>query len=349
MKEQTQKLVDTICNFTLEGGDNIISKNVAVLLLCGADPNACADNGVPVLHFAAFRGLVLTAYALIRRGADVNAQDPDGNTALMAAVIRRDEYMVRLLLEAGADKTIMNNEYDSPESLAYGFIHKLLDKWDSETSERIFIHDNDQDTKDYQIDSTFKFDDNEKDASSDESVSEDDRDWEAPARTRILNDTTERKDELKALPVKSSEKRNETSPGKTALYRDSATLIDRNPGLYRSCVGEKSRNWYILWALLFPGTHNLYAGYKVRGFIQILCMLTVIGLYIAWPWAFVEAIVVKRDGTGNEMKEGSFIKVFLLWLVGVCALGIGLAALCAIDTNDVPTSPSSMRKGIIRN
>lgn len=340
MKEQTQRLVDIICNFALEGGDNIISKDVAVLLLCGADPNACAENGVPVLHVAAFRGLVLTAYALIGRGADVNAQDSDGNTALMAAVIRRDENMVRLLLEAGADKTIMNNEYRSPKSIACGSIHKLLNKWNPETSERMFIQVDELETREQDV--SYEFDDD--DTSFDEPLPKDDR--EASERTNLLNDTPERKDELKSSPSILNEKRTETSLRKPTPYRGGDAHIDRNFGLYRTSVGDKSRNWYILWALLFPGVHNLYAGYKVRGVIQIICMLTVVGIYAAWPWAFIEAIVVQRDGTGNAMKEGSFLKVFLLWLLSIYALGMGLATLSNKDTNDAPEPSSSMRSGI---
>lgn len=266
MKEQTRRLIDLIWNTVC--GDTELSKEVMVLLLCGADPNACVENGEPLLHVAAFRGFILTAYALISRGADVNVQDPNGNTALMAAVIRRDENMVRLLLEAGADKTIMNNEHCSPMSIACGSIHKLMKKWDPETSKRIFIQIDEQET---------------------------------------------------------------------------AAKIDRNPGLPRTYVEKKSRNWYIFWALLFPGVHNLYAGYKTRGVIQIICMLSIAGIYVAWPWAFVEAIVIRRDGEGNTMKEGSFLKVFLLWLLSTCALGICLAALSNKDTNDATEPASSIR------
>lgn len=346
MKAQSQDLINIICNYTREGGDSIISKDVAVLLLVGADPNVCNEKGIPVLHFAAFRGLLLTAYALIKRGADVNAQDADGNTALMAAVIRRNENIVRLLLEAGADKTIMNNECDSPVDVACGSIYRLLNKWNPETSERMFIENDDRETRDYQEEASYEFDDDDEGASSDESLPEDDTDREEHERTRIFNDTTERKDELKALPVKYSEKRNEPSLGNPAIYRDSAAHIDRNPGLYRSRVGEKSRNWYILWALLFPGVHNLYVGNRVRGIIQLLLLFSVTGAMPAWLWAFVEAIVVQRDGTGNEMKEGSFVKVFLLWLLGVCVLGMWLATLSDKGTNDAPSSHSSMRNGI---
>lgn len=330
-------MVDIICNFTLEGGDNIISKDVAILLLCGADPNACADNGVPVLHVAAFRGLVLTAYALIGRGADVNAQDPDGNTALMAAVIKRDENMVRLLLEAGADKTIMNNEYRSPKSIACGSIHKLLNKWNPETTERMFIHVDELETREQ--DAPYEFGDD--DTSSDELLSKDER--EAPERTSLLNDTPERKDELKLSSSRFSENKIETSLRKPTPYRGVDTHIDRNPVLPRTYVENKSRNWYILWALLFPGVHNLYAGYKTRGIIQIICMLTIAGIYVAWPWAFVEAIVIQRDGKGNAMKEGSFLKVFLLWLLSICVLGMALATLSNKDTNDVTESSTSIR------
>jgi ankyrin repeat protein len=46
---------------------------------------------------------------LIERGADVNLQDSDGNTALMEAVLMDSEAVVRKLLESGADKTLKNS------------------------------------------------------------------------------------------------------------------------------------------------------------------------------------------------------------------------------------------------
>lgn len=46
---------------------------------------------------------------LLEYGADVNAQDTEGETALMRAVFHERKNHIRLLLEAGADPDIQTN------------------------------------------------------------------------------------------------------------------------------------------------------------------------------------------------------------------------------------------------
>jgi ankyrin repeat protein len=46
---------------------------------------------------------------LLENGADVNAKDDDGRTALMAAAYNKDPKMISLLLENGADAAITDN------------------------------------------------------------------------------------------------------------------------------------------------------------------------------------------------------------------------------------------------
>lgn len=46
---------------------------------------------------------------LLEHGADVNAQDMEGETALMRAVFHERKNHIRLLLEAGADPDIQTN------------------------------------------------------------------------------------------------------------------------------------------------------------------------------------------------------------------------------------------------
>lgn len=55
----------------------------------GADVNVRDKSGVPILHYAVYRGPALTKIVL-DHGADVNAQDNYGNTALIIAVTTPD-------------------------------------------------------------------------------------------------------------------------------------------------------------------------------------------------------------------------------------------------------------------
>jgi hypothetical protein len=60
------------------------------------------------LHYAAARGHVDIAQLLIRRQAIINAPSPDGTTPLMMAALSKNETMVQLLLDAGAEPTTQN-------------------------------------------------------------------------------------------------------------------------------------------------------------------------------------------------------------------------------------------------
>ncbi|MBR5879374.1 MAG: ankyrin repeat domain-containing protein, partial [Akkermansia sp.] len=56
--------------------------------------------------------------ALLKHGADINAQDEDGDTVLHDAVIANEPEIVQMLLEAGADVSIRNEEGQTPEDIA---------------------------------------------------------------------------------------------------------------------------------------------------------------------------------------------------------------------------------------
>lgn len=58
------------------------------------------------------------AHWLLSMGADVNSQDPQGNTALIVAVKRKDETQIARLIQAGADPDRRNNKGDSARSIA---------------------------------------------------------------------------------------------------------------------------------------------------------------------------------------------------------------------------------------
>lgn len=73
--------------------------------------------------------------------------------------------------------------------------------------------------------------------------------------------------------------------------------------------GNKSRNAYAILAIFLPGVHNLYAGYIVKGIIQLLIAICSLGIGLAftWPWALFEASFVKKDAKKNLMRQGRCI------------------------------------------
>ena len=83
---------------------------IAVLLAAGADVNARTRYGMTPLHVAvgANRNLGVVE-ELVAAGADLNARDGDGNTPLHTSWHSRDAAVVHLLLELGADGTLVND------------------------------------------------------------------------------------------------------------------------------------------------------------------------------------------------------------------------------------------------
>jgi Ankyrin repeats (3 copies) len=76
------------------------------LLRCGADPNAANDGGVSALMVARSAEV---ARLLIKAGARVDALDGSGRTALMFAVRYNNPALARVLLEAGAKPGIRDD------------------------------------------------------------------------------------------------------------------------------------------------------------------------------------------------------------------------------------------------
>jgi ankyrin repeat protein len=93
---------------------------VGELLRRGANPNAQDKALETPLHFAAREYQIETARHLIVGGANPNVPDSHGNTPLWRAVFesRGRGEMIKLLLSAGADKTLKNRHGSSPEDLA---------------------------------------------------------------------------------------------------------------------------------------------------------------------------------------------------------------------------------------
>ena len=132
------------------GDDRPISEDegaaaaVRLLLAAGADPNAAACFGAPLLvamrsAYLYSRGLAHTALALLDAGASVHARHPvTGDTALHV-VLRAQAYgFARLLLGRGADPCARNNEGVRAQDCAESKMIKILSvnsvvctmKWD---------------------------------------------------------------------------------------------------------------------------------------------------------------------------------------------------------------------------
>jgi ankyrin repeat protein len=90
------------------------------LLDRGADPNALSTNEVvrvPPLGTAAFVRSVPLARLLLDSGADVNGRGEGGFTALHTAAQNRDEELIRLLEERGADASLEADDGRRPGDL----------------------------------------------------------------------------------------------------------------------------------------------------------------------------------------------------------------------------------------
>jgi uncharacterized protein len=86
----------------------------------GADPNAEDAHRFRPLHLAAQQNSAEAALALLEAGAEVDAVNRYGNTALFIAVFnsRGDGRMIRLLRDHGASPFVTNSHGQTPVGLA---------------------------------------------------------------------------------------------------------------------------------------------------------------------------------------------------------------------------------------
>lgn len=92
---------------------------VALLLDRGASIEVRDAYGAPALHWAAMYGDERMLRLVINAGADVDAQTPEGVTALMHAAIRPGgEVLVQMLLDAGADPGLQTMDGETALSVA---------------------------------------------------------------------------------------------------------------------------------------------------------------------------------------------------------------------------------------
>ena len=91
---------------------------VTLLVDAGADLNARDRDGWTALMWASWSNLPKVAGKLIDLGADVNAEDRLGNTALTLASQQGHVGMVTLLLQKGANKTLSTKAGKTAATLA---------------------------------------------------------------------------------------------------------------------------------------------------------------------------------------------------------------------------------------
>lgn len=83
------------------------------LLAGGANPNTPHRDTLP-LHFAARRGQMDIVDLLCRHGADIDARDAQGRTAVAQAVLAGEGKTIAALLKRGADADVADHDGNTP-------------------------------------------------------------------------------------------------------------------------------------------------------------------------------------------------------------------------------------------
>ena len=90
----------------IEAAKSVDKDALRALLKQGADVNAAEADGATALHWASYRDDLESANLLIRAGAKVDAANDLGATPLWTASLNGSAAMVRRLLEAGANPNL---------------------------------------------------------------------------------------------------------------------------------------------------------------------------------------------------------------------------------------------------
>ncbi|HEU0117548.1 MAG TPA: ankyrin repeat domain-containing protein [Alphaproteobacteria bacterium] len=96
------------------------------LLLGGANADIYDENGTPLVGEVASHGYFGTALSLVELGADVNAQDAEGNTPIMRAIMSTYPAVTSGLWERGADLDIRNHQGVSARTLLASDHHNSM-------------------------------------------------------------------------------------------------------------------------------------------------------------------------------------------------------------------------------
>ena len=119
MREWKEKMIDDIWFYSAE--------EVKAAIAIGVDMSGAGKSGQTLLHAAAELGRVAIIHTLLTVGArDLNMRDKFGNTPLYLAAYKEQLEVVKALLNARADSSLVNNNGISPfQAAAYGGLRPL--------------------------------------------------------------------------------------------------------------------------------------------------------------------------------------------------------------------------------
>jgi uncharacterized protein len=135
LKELIALKKDTISALNNMGFDPLMiacyrgqTKCAKFLVQQGANVNRPSAEG-SALQAACYQNNTELAALLVKKGADLNVQGPDGNTALMYAVLNQNGKLVKILVKAGCDLTKRNADNQTAYSLAMTQSDTEIQKW----------------------------------------------------------------------------------------------------------------------------------------------------------------------------------------------------------------------------
>ena len=99
-----------------------------LLIAYGADVNAQNEYGLTALMINSHFGMTEAMQTLIKHGATIDAQDSNGQTALFYSIYSRNMEATKLLLDSGASVTIKNNLGLTPLAWFYAVFKDYANK-----------------------------------------------------------------------------------------------------------------------------------------------------------------------------------------------------------------------------